>query len=56
MSATVADVCLVVVVTPHRTLEIALPASVPLCDLMPALVQRATTFGAPNGRPAGGEA
>jgi type VII secretion integral membrane protein EccD len=43
------ELCRVVLVTPHRTLELALPAGMPLCDLVPVLVQRATTFGGLGG-------
>ena len=39
------DLCRVVVVTPHRTLELALPEKVLLADLMPVLVERATASG-----------
>lgn len=47
MSAT-PELCRVVLITPHRTLELALPTAVPVCDLLPVLVQRATTFGGPE--------
>ncbi|GGM03876.1 type VII secretion integral membrane protein EccD [Dactylosporangium sucinum] len=50
MTAPTADLCRVVLVTPYRTLELALPMTVPICDLLPVLVQRATTVSAP-GRP-----
>src|SRR5439155_23378640 len=43
--ATGTDLCRVVLVAPHRTMEMALPARVPLADLLPALVQRATVSG-----------
>jgi type VII secretion integral membrane protein EccD len=36
------DVCRVVLVAPHRTIEMALPENVPLADLIPVLVQRVT--------------
>ncbi|GAB3158410.1 type VII secretion integral membrane protein EccD [Micromonospora sonneratiae] len=39
------DLSRVVLVTPHRTVEVALPSMVPLADLMPVLVQRATMSG-----------
>src|SRR5215208_1393338 len=39
------DLCRVVLVAPHRTLEVALPGRVPLADLIPVLVQRATAPG-----------
>ncbi len=42
------ELCRVVLVTPFRTLELALPAVVPLCDLLPVLVHRATSFGSPE--------
>jgi len=45
MSTGPTDLCRVVLVTPHRTVEMALPGRVPLADLMPVLVQRATTAG-----------
>jgi type VII secretion integral membrane protein EccD len=45
------DLSRVVLVTPHRTVEMALPATVPLADLMPVLVHRAAGGGAdPTGR------
>jgi len=40
------DLCRVVLVTPHRTVELALPGRVPLADLMPVLVDRVTAGGA----------
>jgi type VII secretion integral membrane protein EccD len=43
-----ADVCRVVLIAPHRTLEVALPQSVPLADLIPVLVQRVTLPGVPR--------
>jgi type VII secretion integral membrane protein EccD len=43
-----ADVCRVVLVAPHRTLEMALPQGVPLADLMPVLVQRVTLPSRPD--------
>src|SRR3954453_11589180 len=49
MSATLAaDVCRVVLIAPHRTLEIALPQNVPLADLVPVLVARVTLPGSPG--------
>ncbi len=48
-SPTTTDLCRVVLVTPHRTLDVALPARVPLADLMPVLVQRATVAAVPQG-------
>ncbi|MBB5874190.1 type VII secretion integral membrane protein EccD [Allocatelliglobosispora scoriae] len=39
------DVSRVVLITPHRTVEMALPSTVPLADLIPVLVQRATMSG-----------
>jgi ESX secretion system protein EccD len=50
-SHTATDLCRVVLVTPFRTLELALPTGVPLCDLMPVLVQQAN----PSGRGRQGE-
>ncbi|MGW0434734.1 type VII secretion integral membrane protein EccD [Micromonospora sp. NPDC003197] len=40
------DLSRVVLVTPQRSVEVALPSMVPLADLMPVLVQRATMSGA----------
>jgi type VII secretion integral membrane protein EccD len=37
------DLCRVVVVTPNGPVEMALPAEVPVCDLLPTLVHQATT-------------
>lgn len=48
-TATATGLCRIVLVTPHRTLEIALPEQVPLCELLPVLVLRATTAGLPDG-------
>lgn len=42
------DLSRVVLVTPHRTVEVALPSMVALADLMPVLVQRATLAGTPD--------
>ncbi len=44
----VADVCRVVLVAPHRTVELALPQTVPLADLIPVLVQRVTVPSRPG--------
>jgi type VII secretion integral membrane protein EccD len=49
-TAVSADVCRVVLVAPHRTLEVALPQTVPLADLIPVLVQRVTVPGVPGRR------
>jgi type VII secretion integral membrane protein EccD len=43
-----ADVCRVVLVAPHRTVELALPQTVPLADLIPVLVQRVTVSSRPG--------
>ncbi|WP_405095599.1 type VII secretion integral membrane protein EccD [Micromonospora sp. NBC_01412] len=40
------DISRVVLVTPQRTVEVALPSTVALADLIPVLVQRATMSGA----------
>jgi type VII secretion integral membrane protein EccD len=48
MSTDTADVCRVVLVAPHRTLELALPHGVPLADLLPVLVQRVTLPSVPD--------
>jgi type VII secretion integral membrane protein EccD len=42
------DVCRVVLIAPHRTLEVALPQGVPLADLIPVLVQRVTLPSVPD--------
>lgn len=42
------DLSRVILVAPHRTLEMALPAMIPLADLLPVLVQRATGAGLPG--------
>jgi type VII secretion integral membrane protein EccD len=49
-SAVSVDVCRVVLAAPHRTVEVALPQTVPLVDLIPALVQRVTIAGVPGRR------
>jgi len=42
MKTHASDLCRIVVVTPNGPVELALPAEVPLCDVLPTLVHRAT--------------
>jgi len=42
------DLTRVVIIAPQRTLEMALPSMVPLADLLPVLVQRATMSATPD--------